>query len=285
MQAEPKEVGSSKATMAQPFPCDAVLSRHLNARHTPERLYKFGAETDECIKLVNAVIDPVTWFSLLYPLVPKTIDLVKLIEHSKGISDRNFTVSHQLNLMGGKHPQGDSRQDLHLVRPIAPRVERLVIRDCSSGKPVHRASQLTKKCTLGIDRLKQNAEPASLLTSLFLNFMPYREIACTNDSQHRSYCLGPTGLLLHTEEIQHSKQCPTQCTDGQKSPHHPNAGHLHALWHFKSLHVQWLLATLFPESLPSHTQHVQTIVTVVAVERPARPSSLPDARPAGVTRV
>ncbi len=103
---------------------------------------------------------------------------------------------------------------------------------------------------------------------------------------NRADSLHPSGsLTLLIEETQHDKRCPSQDTDSQKSPHDPNTGHLHALWHFKSLHLQWLLATLFPVSLPSHTQDVQLIAAVVNVEHPARPSSLPDARPAGVRRV
>lgn len=120
---------------------------------------------------------------------------------------------------------------------------------------------------------------------------PIKSMAPIGDPDGRTYCsnransLNPrSGLLFHAEELQHYKQCPAQCTNSQKSPHHPDAGHLHA-WHLRSRHVQWPLATLFPVSLPSHGQHVQSLAAVVAVEHPARPSSLPDARPAGVRRV
>ena len=103
---------------------------------------------------------------------------------------------------------------------------------------------------------------------------------------NRADSLHPScSLTLLIEKTQYGKRSPSQDTNSQKSPHDPNTGYLHALWHFKSLHLQWLLATLFPVSLPSHTQDVQPIAAVVNVEHPARPPSLPDERPAGVRRV
>lgn len=98
--------------------------------------------------------------------------------------------------------------------------------------------------------------------SMFIT-QPIKSMAPIGDPNSRSYCsnransLNPrSGLLFHAKEFQHDKQRRAQCADSQKHPYDPDAGQLHALWHFKSLHVQWLLATLFPESLQSHKQHV-----------------------------
>lgn len=132
------------------------------------------------------------------------------------------------------------------------------------------------------------------LSPFTLSFALTSFTACDQDSYEYSAntaeCLNPTrSIRWQPPMLDPVSNCagkqPKRRAAYQQPPDGPDAGQLHALWHFKSLHVQWLLATLFPESLPSHRQHVQPLATVVAVERPARPSSLPDARPAGVRRV
>lgn len=324
MQAEPKEVSAGKATTLQSNVRDMRgidLMKVLGISQSPHIQFNLGEvhfnQAESCTKqllgganLFNFTRNQSTCLNSLLQME----DVMKKIRRPKmscGYIVQNSAVNSPFRSMPpvtvgvyfGFHKIKKFIACFFQIirpdpRPLQPSTLRnklrinflLVLEKTAKRLTAKKVEQKTQIASDVVTNCPQQLN-CSLLVAFFLYMpMPKRKCPCTNDCQDCANCLSPAcdvrwqPALLNPIRYRPNEQ-PKDCTCNQKPPKSPNAPFLHFLRDFEPHHLQWLLATLFPASVPSHSQHVQPLAAVIAIEHPARPSSLPDARSAGVRRV
>jgi len=90
------------------------------------------------------------------------------------------------------------------------------------------------------------------LSSLTISLMPaLRNPNSGQNRTNRTNRLHPCcSSGFNAKMAKHHKQRPTQSTDRNEPPYHPNARNFHVFRHVELRHVQWLLAILFLAGMP-----------------------------------
>lgn len=209
--------------------------------------------------LSKALVMPQVFHVALFS-VARNIPIAESINHTLSKISRDLQLTKHLNLCGVQLNNRDRTQRLNVGRPF----QMQAIHEVTANGFIAIVTTRSAQCAIQhlellvliiSQQVEQLTQPA-LLPPQLISRMHVGKRGSPHYGQHTPNRLNPSRLLFDFKVTEHGKESPTQSTNTEKGPSHPDGGNLHSLRNFEPLHLLQLLAAAMQPSLPTITPYV-----------------------------